>query len=71
MTARLLLVAIVALIAAGVAGVAVAAAVVSMPMLIGEADPTLSPGSVSLMGAAVALAYGLLRPRKQAVREAA
>lgn len=67
MTGRLLLLAIVSVAAAGVASVATAAAIVSIPAIVAaEPDKMLSPGVVSLMGAAVALAYGLLRPRKPA-----
>jgi len=64
MTGRLLLLAIVSVAAAGVASVATAAAIVSIPAMMAEPHNVMSPGAVSLMGAAVALAYGLLRPRK-------
>lgn len=74
MTGRLLLLAIVSLAAAGAAGVATAAAIVTIPELVAhpammaEPDKMLAPGSVSLMGIVVALAYGLMRPRRQPVR---
>jgi hypothetical protein len=70
MTGRLLLLAIVSVAAAGVASVATAAAIVTLPAIVAEPDNVLSPGCVSLMGAAVALAYGLLRPRKPAPAQA-
>jgi hypothetical protein len=69
MTGRLLLLAVVSVAVAGVASVATAAAIVTFPEIVAVPDRVLSPGSVSLLGAALALAYGLLRPRKGAEQE--
>jgi len=64
MTGRLLVLSLITLAAAGAAGVATAAAIVSFPAIAIVPSESLSPGIVSLMGAALALAYGLMRPRK-------
>ncbi|WP_156116706.1 hypothetical protein [Massilia sp. 9096] len=66
MTGRLFLLAVVSVVAAGVASVGAAAVIVTLPTIAAAPDKVMAPGCVSLMGAAVALAYGLLRPRKSA-----
>jgi hypothetical protein len=69
MTARLLLLAVISLAAACAATVATAAAIVTIPAIVVEHDKLLAPGTVSLLGAALALAYGLLRPHKPAAAD--
>jgi hypothetical protein len=70
MTARLLLLAMVSLIAAGAVGTTTAVLIVTLPTIVAQNHAGLAPGSVWLMGAALALVYALMRPRKQQASKA-